>query len=97
MKEKNNRKKHTQKSKAPMQPQPKKYREAIIKIRPDAQVKIDAQTGEVSDIEMVQFLRDLTQHFAKAVIQDAKEVVGDSEEEQAAYIDWRIEQSGLRG
>jgi len=92
-----NKKSKGQLSKKPQQPQPKNMREAVVKIRPDAEVKVDIQTGNVSDLEMYKFLQDMAKHFARVLCEDAKEVVGDSPEEQIKYLNFRIEQSGLNG
>ncbi|OBQ56102.1 hypothetical protein JJL45_05185 [Tamlana sp. s12] len=95
MLEKRNRKHPSQKSKTPLQPSKKAMRKATIVIMPDEEIKVDIKTGNVSDIEMVQYLRDMTKHFANVIINDATEVVGDNDEERAKYIDWRISQSGI--
>lgn len=97
MQEKGNRKKGSQKSKRHQLPQQKSLRKATVIISPDAESKVDIQTGNVSDLEMYMYLRDMAKHFATVVCQDAKEVVGGSTEDQIKYMDWRIQQSGLNG
>lgn len=97
MQEKNNRKKRGQKTNLPQQPQPKSQRKATVIITPDAEKKVDIQTGNVADLEMYMYLRDMTKHFATTLCKEAQEVVGDSPEEQVKYLDWRIAQSGLNG
>lgn len=97
MKEKNNRKKDSQKSKKPQLPQPKSGRKATVTIQPDSDTKVDIQTGNVSDLEMYMYLRDMTKHFATVLCEEASEVVGENPEEQIKYLDWRINQSGLNG
>jgi hypothetical protein len=95
--EKGNRKSKDQKSKIDLIPQPKSKRKATITISPDSSVKVDVQTGSVSDLEMYMFLRDITKHFATVLCNDAEEVVGDNQEDQAKYLDWIIKKSGLNG
>ena len=51
-----------QKSKKNQLPTPKKEREATISIKPDAEFKVDIQTGNVSDLEMYKYLYDMAKH-----------------------------------
>lgn len=93
--EKVNRKGKSQRTKKDQQPSRGTKRTAVITITPDAKYKIDVQTGDVSDVQMLHYLRDLTKHFAKVLVDESKDVVGDSLEDQERYLDWRIQQSGM--
>lgn len=93
--EKGNRKHPKQKSNKYQVPQSKSERIATVLIKPDSRSKIDAQTGNVSDLEMYMYLRDLTKHFATVLVNDATEVVGDNDEDRNQYLEWRIKNSGL--
>ena len=95
MKEKGNRKSQAQKSNRHQLPQLKGKRKATITISPDLTYKVDIETGNVSDLEMYKYLRDMTEHFAKVLCSEAEEVVGEDADEQIKYLNWRIEQSGL--
>ncbi len=95
MREKGNRKKHAQKSKLHQQPAKKRERTATVIIKPDAEAKVEIQTGNVSDLEMYKYLSDMAKHFAQVICSEAEEVVGDDPEEQIKYLNWRIEQSGI--
>lgn len=97
MREKGNQKKRSQKSQVNQKPQKSTQRKATIVITPDSKYKADVQTGNLSDLEMYYHLVNVSKAFAEKVVADAVEVVGDSDEEQAAYIDWRIRESGING
>ena len=88
MKNQSSKKSHGQQSRV-RKPKPTSRRATII-ICPDKDEKIDVQTGNVSDLEMYKYLSDLSKHFAKVLIDDATEVVGDNPEDQVKYLDWRI-------
>ncbi|MEX0274305.1 MAG: hypothetical protein AB3N16_08005 [Flavobacteriaceae bacterium] len=91
----NPKKSKGQLSKHPVNKKVPLNRRAVVVIEPDSEMKVEIQTGSVSDLEMYMYLRDMTQHFASTLCADAKEAVGDSPEEQIKYLNWRIKQSGL--
>lgn len=52
-------------------------RKAIITLTPDDESKADVQTGGLTNLEMLDMMKTLSSHFAKAVIQDYQELTGD--------------------
>ena len=93
----NTKKSRSQHSGDHQKPASKIERIATVIIKPDTSEKIDAQTGNVSDLEMYHYLSTLTKHFASVLCADASDAVGDNPEDQLQYLDWRIEQSGMNG
>ena len=62
---------------------------AVITIDPNNKAKeIDVQTGDVTNLQILDYLKGLSSHFAKAICEEAKEigVSINNDEEFESYI-----------
>lgn len=66
-------------------------RTCIIKLMPDSDTKADIQTGNVSNIEILDMLLSIQSHFAKALIQEYVDITGDkniSQDKMESYMEF---------
>lgn len=66
-------------------------RELVIKFWPDNKnTKADIQTGEVSNIEILDFLKMMSEHFSKALCAEFKELTGKDANQvpEKEFEDW---------
>jgi hypothetical protein len=62
---------------------------AIIKISPEnAKNQVDVQTNGVNSLDMLEHLNVLVKHFARAIIQEAKEIGCSDTEDFNGYIEF---------
>ncbi|KQC30185.1 hypothetical protein [Flagellimonas eckloniae] len=64
-------------------------RKAVITITPDdGKKQLDCQTGNVSDIEILDALTLISRHFAQKLLEEYESVVGGDYENLDAYLDF---------
>ena len=67
-------------------------KQAVITITPELKEKeVDVQTGGVSNLEMLEYLKTLSQFFAKAIIDEYVDITGDKnikEENFEQYVEF---------
>jgi len=62
---------------------------AVIRISPESKTtKMDVKSNGVSNLDMLEFLNVLVEHFAKAIIKEARDLGCKNDEDFEGYVEF---------
>lgn len=62
---------------------------AVIQISPENPIsQIDVQTNGVSNLDMLEFLNTLVKHFAKSIVEEAKQIGCSDKKDFDGYVEF---------